>query len=129
MPVARRPQSHPPRPSPRGVPAIIAIAGLVGLVLVLGWSGPGPRSGASAGLVLGPPPVAAGSPGASPDASPGTGAGASPAAGGDTRSAGEGPGLVGSPLLAVGGVVALGLAAAALTLLYVRATGGPGPSR
>ena len=44
---------------------------------------------------------------------------------GDTRSAGEGPGLVGQPLLAVTGVVALGLVAAGLTVVYVRATGGP----
>jgi len=43
---------------------------------------------------------------------------------GDTRSPGEGPGLVGAPFLAIGGVLGLGLAAAGLTLLYVRATGG-----
>jgi len=78
----------------------------------------GPGSG---GMAIGPGPVAAGSPVASPAASA--------VAGGDTRSAGEGPGLVGSPALAVGGVLALGLTAAALTLLYVRATGGPGPPR
>jgi len=42
--------------------------------------------------------------------------------GGDTRSAGEGPGLVGQPILAVGGVIALGCLAAGLTVLYVRAT-------
>ena len=47
-----------------------------------------------------------------------------PEAGGDTRSVGEGPGLVGAPLLAIGGVVALGIVAAGLTVLYVRATGG-----
>jgi hypothetical protein len=46
-------------------------------------------------------------------------------AGGDTRSAGEGPGLVGAPFLAIGGVLALGAATAAVTLVYVRATGGP----
>jgi hypothetical protein len=45
---------------------------------------------------------------------------------GDTRSPGQGPGFVGAPLLAVGGVIAIGLGAAALTLLYVRMTGGPG---
>jgi hypothetical protein len=45
---------------------------------------------------------------------------------GDTRSPGEGPGLVGAPFLAIGGVLALGLAAAGLTLVYVRATGGSG---
>ncbi len=44
---------------------------------------------------------------------------------GDTRSSGEGPGLVGAPGLAVGAVVVLGLASVAATLVYVRATGGP----
>ena len=59
-----------------------------------------------------------------------------PEAGGDTRSAGEGPGLVGAPLLAIGLVLAIGIVAAGSTLLYVRATGGArlaepatGPSR
>lgn len=47
---------------------------------------------------------------------------ASPAVGGDTRSAGEGPGLVGSPILAIFGVLGIGLASAAVTLLYVRLT-------
>lgn len=57
---------------------------------------------------------------------PGTAAAATPAptsdVGGDTRSVGEGPGLVGSPLLAIGGVLALGLVSAGLTVAYVRAT-------
>jgi hypothetical protein len=39
---------------------------------------------------------------------------------GDTRSAGEGPGIVGSPFVAIAGVLGIGLAAAAITLLYVR---------
>jgi len=47
-----------------------------------------------------------------------------PDAGGDTRSAGEGPGLVGAPVLAVGGVLALGILAAGITLVYIKATGG-----
>ena len=55
-------------------------------------------------------------------ASPSTAATA--ASGGDPRISGQGPGLVGEPLLAIGGVVAIGLAALLLTLLYVRATGG-----
>jgi hypothetical protein len=49
-------------------------------------------------------------------------------AGGDTRSAGEGPGLVGAPGLAIGGVVLLGLVSAGLTLAYIRLTGGSGGS-
>ncbi|HEV8488840.1 MAG TPA: hypothetical protein VGQ58_03530 [Candidatus Limnocylindrales bacterium] len=57
---------------------------------------------------------------ASPDASP------APGGGGDPRSVGEGPGLVGNPVLAVLLVLAIGAVAAGLTVLYVRATGGPG---
>lgn len=45
---------------------------------------------------------------------------------GDTRSPGEGPGFVGAPLLAIGGMLAIGLGAAGSTLLYVRLTGGSG---
>lgn len=44
---------------------------------------------------------------------------------GDTRSSGGGPGLVGTPGLAIAGVLLLGLVAASATLLYVRLTGGP----
>lgn len=43
-------------------------------------------------------------------------------AGGDPRSSGQGPGLVGDPLLAVGAVLAIGLGAVLLTLAYVRLT-------
>ena len=46
--------------------------------------------------------------------------------GSDTRSAGEGPGLVGAPPVALLGVVGIGLAAALLTIGFVRVTGGPG---
>jgi hypothetical protein len=59
----------------------------------------------------------------------GTAAAASPlpsaAVGGDPRSSGVGPGLVGEPLVAIGLVVAIGLAAVLGTLAYVRLTGGP----
>ena len=44
------------------------------------------------------------------------------AAGGDPRSSGQGPGLVGDPVLAVLIVVAIGIAAVAITLAYVRLT-------
>ncbi len=50
-------------------------------------------------------------------ASPSANAGA-----GDPRSSGQGPGLVGDPLFAIVGVVAVGLAALLLTLAYVRIT-------
>jgi hypothetical protein len=43
-------------------------------------------------------------------------------AAGDTRSSGEGAGLVGQPLVAVAIVVAVGVAAAVVTLAYVRVT-------
>lgn len=59
---------------------------------------------------------------ASPDPSP-------PAAGGDPRSEGEGPGLVGQPLLAIGIVIGLGLLSATATFAYVRLTDRPGSGR
>ena len=40
--------------------------------------------------------------------------------GGDTRSDGQGPGLSASPLVVAAGVVAIGVAAAGATLLYLR---------
>jgi hypothetical protein len=49
-------------------------------------------------------------------------------AGGDPRSSGQGPGLVGDPLFAVLAVLAIGLAALVLTIVYVRLTGRGGVS-
>jgi hypothetical protein len=46
--------------------------------------------------------------------------------GGDPRSPGEGPGLVGDPVLAIGGVVVIALITVGGTLAYVHFTGGPG---
>jgi hypothetical protein len=43
-------------------------------------------------------------------------------AGGDPRSSGQGPGLVGDPVMAVLLVLAIGIAAIGLTLVYVRLT-------
>lgn len=51
-------------------------------------------------------------------ASPSPGAGV----GGDPRSSGEGPGLVGDPVFALVAVIAIGLGALALSLAYVRLT-------
>lgn len=48
--------------------------------------------------------------------------------GGDTRSAGEGPGLVGEPVLAIGLVVAIAIVTVVLTLAYVRLTAGDSAS-
>lgn len=57
----------------------------------------------------------------------GTALAASPSpspAGGDPRSSGQGPGLIGDPLMAIGLVVAIGVLAIVATLAYVRLTGG-----
>ena len=55
---------------------------------------------------------------ASPTPSAGTG--------GDPRSSGQGPGLVGDPAFALIAVVAIGLLSVAGTLLWVRLTAGRG---
>lgn len=43
---------------------------------------------------------------------------------GDPRSSGQGPGLVGDPLFAIGVVALIGIASLVVALAYVRATGG-----
>jgi hypothetical protein len=48
----------------------------------------------------------------------------SPAPAGDPRSSGQGPGLVGDPAFAVLAVLAIGLGTLAVTLVYIRLTGG-----
>jgi hypothetical protein len=48
--------------------------------------------------------------------------------GSDTRSSGQGPGLVGEPALAILGMVGIGLVSLVATLAYVRLTGGRGGS-
>ena len=55
--------------------------------------------------------------------------GATPGTGGDPRSPGQGPGLVGDPLLAIGVVVLVALVSIGLTLGYVRMTGSRGGGR
>ena len=55
--------------------------------------------------------------------------GATPGTGGDPRSPGQGPGLVGDPLFAIGTVVLVALVSIGLTLGYVRLTGSRGGSR
>jgi len=49
----------------------------------------------------------------------------SPVTGSDTRSSGQGPGLVGAPLVAIFGVLGIAALAIVLTLVYVRLSGGP----
>ena len=46
------------------------------------------------------------------------------ASGGDPRSSGQGPGLVGEPLVAIGGRARAGAVAVVATTVYVRLTGG-----
>jgi hypothetical protein len=55
--------------------------------------------------------------------------GATPGTGGDPRSPGQGPGLVGDPLFAIGMVVLVALVSIGLTLGYVRLTGSRRGSR
>ena len=47
---------------------------------------------------------------------------ASPGTGGDPRSPGQGPGLVGDPLFAIGAVLLVAITTIVLTLAYVRLT-------
>lgn len=89
---------------------LLAVAAAVALALALALA-----VLPAVGPIGGPAPAAA----ASPDATPG------PGGGGDPRSVGEGPGLVGNPLFALVLVLGIGIVAAGLTALYVRATGGP----
>ncbi|HEY6058781.1 MAG TPA: hypothetical protein VIV06_12180 [Candidatus Limnocylindrales bacterium] len=85
--------------------ALATIAAAAALAVSMGvWPVAGPGPGA-----VRPAVVLAASPTPTP-------------AGGDTRSPGEGPGLVGAPILAIGGVLLVGVLAAAGTLVYVRVT-------
>jgi hypothetical protein len=59
--------------------------------------------------------LAAGAIGAEPDPTP-----LDQLFGGDPRSEGAGPGIVGSPLLILGGVVLLGLATVVITVVIAR---------
>lgn len=56
---------------------------------------------------------------ASPSPSPGSDSG------GDTRTSGQGPGLEGSPLYAIGGVLLIAILSIGLTQVYLRATPKP----
>lgn len=90
----------------RPLAALVLLATGLGLLAVgLAWA----VFGAFVATIL-PGPVLA----ASPSPTPGTG--------GDTRSVGEGPGLVGSPLVAIGIVLAIALLSVVASLIYVRAT-------
>jgi hypothetical protein len=47
---------------------------------------------------------------------------ASPGTGGDPRSPGQGPGLVGDPLFAIGAMLLVAVTSVAVTVAYVRLT-------
>jgi hypothetical protein len=101
-------------------------AGLLVLGVALGCVGLLWAGAQAVGLTAMPVALAAGPVAASAGSQPAGGTSPRPSAlAGDTRSSGEGPGLVGTPLLAIGGVVLVGLVAVGGTLLYVRLTGGP----
>jgi hypothetical protein len=85
-------------------------AALIGAALLLAFSASLPAGSPD---VLGPSVARA----ASPQPSSGSG---------DTRTTGEAPGFVGSPLVAIGAVLGLGLLTGLATIGYVRLTGGPG---
>jgi hypothetical protein len=89
----------------RPVVAAIAIAvGLISLTIGLLWTIAGALTGAARAATPEPSGVI----------------------GGDPRSAGQGPGLVGDPLTAILLVVLIGVAAAVATAVYIRLTGGRG---
>lgn len=83
--------------------------------------------------LVGPSPVAGAEPTATPVATPaavpstGPGGADDRTEAGDTRSAGVGPSFIGEPLLAIGGVLGLGVATLLVTLAWVRLTGGRRP--
>jgi hypothetical protein len=92
------------------IAAACFVAGGVLVVAGLAWAGLGAIAATFVGDAV---PIALG---ASPS---------SPPAGGDPRSSGEGPGLVGQPFLALLAVVAIALVAVVVTTAYVRLTARP----
>jgi hypothetical protein len=99
--------------------AVCLVAGVALIVAAVAWGGlvalvPGLASLAPALGAFVPTALAA-----SPEASAATG-------GGDPRSNGQGPGLVGTPGLAILGVIAIGIVAVIATTVYVRLTDAAG---
>jgi hypothetical protein len=92
------------------IAAACFVAGGVLVVAGLAWAGLGAIAASFVGDAV---PIAFG---ASPSPPP---------AGGDPRSSGEGPGLVGQPFLALLAVIAIALVAVVLTTAYVRLTTRP----
>ena len=92
------------------IAAACFVAGGVLVVAGLAWAGLGAIAATFVGDAV---PIALG---ASPSPPP---------AGGDPRSSGEGPGLVGQPFLALLAVVAIALVAVVVTTAYIRLTARP----
>lgn len=112
---AMRVLAHGERLRPRLAAALLAL-GLALAALGLAWAG------AQAAGFTGTSVALAASP-AAPASSPAPTGPAPSGLAGDTRSSGEGPGLVGTPGLAIAGVLLVGLVAAGGTWLYVRLSG------
>jgi hypothetical protein len=92
------------------IAAACFVAGAILVVAGLAWAGLGAIAARFVGDAV---PIALA---ATPSA---------PAAGGDPRSPGEGPGLVGEPFLALLAVIAIAIIAIAVTTVYVRLTARP----
>ena len=93
-------------------------AGAILIVGALVWAGVTALVPAVVALFPGAADLVASALAASPEASVAAG-------GGDPRSSGQGPGLVGTPGLAIVGVVAIAVTAIVVTSIYVRLTGTP----
>ena len=103
------------------IAAALLGAGAILLVAALAWAAITAVLPAAVSLVPGLDGLVAHALAASPAATA--------AAGGDPRSNGQGPGLVGTPGLAILGVAAIGAIAVVATTIYVRLTDGPRDAR
>jgi hypothetical protein len=108
--------------------AALLVAGLALGAIGLAWAGAASIGIVAAADLTSGAPAAPGLAANAPAPSDVSGQTPEPAASGlagDTRSSGEGPGLVGAPAFAISAVVLIGVVAVGATLLYVRLTGGP----
>ena len=107
------------------VRATVAASLVMGVSMTAAAAGPRTPAPDRTGIAAGIAAAAAASPASDPAATgspPPPPSAAAGQDGGDLRSPGEGAGLAGSPLLAIGAVLAIGAATAAATLVYVRLT-------
>ncbi|MBI3750368.1 MAG: hypothetical protein HY263_01770 [Chloroflexi bacterium] len=120
---AMRVLAHGERLRPR-VAAVLLVVGLALAALGLAWAGAQAAGFAGTPVAFAASPSDPASPSGATPSDPGSSGPVPSGLAGDTRSSGEGPGLVGTPGLAVAGVLLVGLVAAGGTLIYVRLTGG-----